>query len=358
MDSTSDTPIILTEEFANQAAQGICDALVEVYSLKTVGQMTGEQTTYTTYDGVHDFAVPVSAFTLELIDADKNNCGQNYVNAGYFGNYSEGLEPFTLPSGHLVANLTASSQWVRHYIKERGKLDGDKAIFDSFSWSFLNPFYQKEVSVLLVKGGVAYIQEVQELPACDFAVAGVPVLRGGKKTTTGQALAQGWDKSSLRATCHIFVGLNGDGRVHVLGLQTKAANLLDSGEVGNLLAAHGYTDVIKLDGGGSYIIRSDVANADTSGSRRICSIIRMGPVVKGDVIVPPGEMDQEENAGYTLWKRYMERYRAELAAFAASMPDLVQEAKNMGLTDGTRPRDFCTREEAQVMARAAALYKK
>jgi hypothetical protein len=36
MDSVTDTPIILTEEFADQAAHGIVAALVEVYDLKEV----------------------------------------------------------------------------------------------------------------------------------------------------------------------------------------------------------------------------------------------------------------------------------------------------------------------------------
>lgn len=44
MDSTTDTPIILTEEFASQAADGIIDALVEVYGIQERGDpMTEEQ---------------------------------------------------------------------------------------------------------------------------------------------------------------------------------------------------------------------------------------------------------------------------------------------------------------------------
>lgn len=353
MDSTTDTPIILMEEFADQAARGLRDALAEVYGLQTV-QTPTEQTTYTMRDGVHDFAVPVGAFRVELIDAPKTECGDNYANAGYFGNYTEQGEPFTLPAGHLAADLTAKSQWVRHYIQERGRIEGEKAVFDSYTWSYLNPLYQKTVSVLLVRDGAASIQEVQELPQCDYAVAGIPVLRGGQKATTAQAMAQGWDKSSLRATHHIFVGLNGDGRIHVLGMETKGVNLLDSGEAAELLAARGYTDVIKLDGGGSYIIRSDAVGATTGGDRRICSIIRLGSTAWGGVEKP----EEPEDPGYEQWKAYMERYRAELAGQTAAMPELLEEARAMGLTDGSRPRDLMTREEGAVMARAAAMVKK
>ena len=37
---------------------------------------------------------------------------------------------------------------------------------------------------------------------------------------------------------------------------------------------------------------------------------------------------------------------------------LLEEARAMGLTDGSRPRDLMTREEGAVMARAAAMVKK
>ena len=61
-----------------------------------------------------------------------------------------------------------------------------------------------------------------------------------------------------------------------------------------------------------------------------------------------------ENMTYEQWKQFMDRYRQELAAKPASMPELLAEAKEMGLTDGSRPRDLVTREGAAVMARAAA----
>ena len=139
-------------------------------------------------------------------------------------------------------------------------------------------------------------------------------------------------------------------------MKTSASNLLDSGEVADTLLPYGYTDILKLDGGGSYIIRTNLVSAATSENRRICSIIRMGPVVKAEPEQPqePGEPDLEEDAGYSMWKSYMDRYRKDLASTAATMPELVGEAVAMGLTDGSRPRDLMTREEGMVMARAAA----
>ena len=45
-----------------------------------------------------------------------------------------------------------------------------------------------------------------------------------------------------------------------------------------------------------------------------------------------------------------------LIAVASSMPELLEEAKAMGLTNGTSPRALVTREECAVMARAAARF--
>ena len=50
----------------------------------------------------------------------------------------------------------------------------------------------------------------------------------------------------------------------------------------------------------------------------------------------------------------MTRYRTELAAQNATMPDLVDDAVGLGISaDGARPRDLMTREEGMVMAMAA-----
>ena len=62
----------------------------------------------------------------------------------------------------------------------------------------------------------------------------------------------------------------------------------------------------------------------------------------------------DETVTYEQWKEYMDRYLAERAELPASMPEHLEDAKAMKLTDGSRPMAFVTREEAAVMARAAA----
>ena len=135
MDSLTDTPIILTEEFAAKAAAGLAAALVEVYDLQAKG---GGQVLMT--------AVQAEDMTVELVDKPKGECGDNCANAGYFANYSEAGEPFTLPVGHLVGDYKAAGKWTRHYCQERGQFQGDKFTFDSGGWSYANPLHGKAVS--------------------------------------------------------------------------------------------------------------------------------------------------------------------------------------------------------------------
>lgn len=70
-----------------------------------------------------------------------------------------------------------------------------------------------------------------------------------------------------------------------------------------------------------------------------------------------GDEDMDQNKFNEMFRVAMADYRKELSAQPASptLTGLYAEAKAMGLTDGTRPRDLVTREEAAVMARAAVL---
>lgn len=62
---------------------------------------------------------------------------------------------------------------------------------------------------------------------------------------------------------------------------------------------------------------------------------------------------EDEPVTYEQWKEFMNRYRQELKEKPPAMPELLEQAMELGLTDGSRPRDLVTREEAAIMARAA-----
>lgn len=76
-----------------------------------------------------------------------------------------------------------------------------------------------------------------------------------------------------------------------------------------------------------------------------------------DALVSTFNLQEKDEMSYDQFKIYMERYRAELSEQLPTMPGHVQTAVNMGLTDGSRPRDLITREEVMVMAKNAAMYQ-
>ena len=321
MDSLTDTPIILTEEFAAKAAAGLAAALVEVYDLQAKG---GGQVLMT--------AVQAEDMTVELVDKPKGECGDNCANAGYFANYSEAGEPFTLPVGHLVGDYKAAGKWTRHYCQERGQFQGDKFTFDSGGWSYANPLHGKAVSTLLISGGKARVEEIRAVPeGTDYAVSGIPVLRVGKACTTAQAKAQGWDTSPLSSR---FV-------------------VLDCGEAARVFRGLGFTDVLKLDGGGSYYQSRDGAVSKTAENRRINSVLRW--------TVREEEPELTEDRVRQIVREELAVQESRLANAPAdswALPYIrqaVEEGILTGVDDGqggvtiARPRAHTTRQELATM---------
>ena len=66
--------------------------------------------------------------------------------------------------------------------------------------------------------------------------------------------------------------------------------------------------------------------------------------------------ETDDEMTYEKWKEYFERYMEELAA--EPVPDWakeeLEEAKAMGITDGTRPMQLIPRYQASIMAKRAA----
>nr|DAF34909.1 MAG TPA: Cell wall hydrolase autolysin [Caudoviricetes sp.] len=267
MDSRTDVPVILTSYFAEQVADGLLAALVEVFDMKERKKVR-ERMSYTKRGGAHIVEVPVRDFAVWLVDkAKKTAYSGNYCNAGFFGNYNEGRDKFTLPVGHTVATMATDNKWVNHYCGQRGKVSGGKLVYAEPG---------RTETTLFVRGGLADMGEVSAPPeGCAYAIAGVPVLRQGKAVSWAAAKAQGWEASSLYATWHIFAGYGQDrSKIMVVALRTTTGNLISSGEGAKKLAALGLREAIKLDGGGSTILRAGGKTpVCTAGNRRICTVL-------------------------------------------------------------------------------------
>ena len=346
MDSTHDTPIILTETFADQAAAGLAAALVEVYDLQPRRRLEPVAT------------LSAEKFRVEVVAAAKRSIAGDYINAGYFGSYSEAGERFALPAGHLAGIYTATGRWMRHYAEERGRFVGDRWIFDSSRWAYANPTHGRPVTTAYTQGNQVRVAELVSLPDdVGHAVSGIPLIRDGRACTVADIKAQGWDTSPLRATWHTVLAVD-DGRAHVFAWESRTDNLVTSGEAARAFA--GYRDVVKLDGGGSFICRQNGEEQSTAEDRVICSILRLPEKQEGLELtedrVRQIVREELDTVNYEKWKDYMDRYRKELATQDATMPDLVADAVALGISaDGSRPRALMTREEGMVMARAAVM---
>lgn len=232
-----------------------------------------------TKNGVRIVEVPVGDFRVELYDGRKNSMGANRCTGGFFGRYDEEGDNFTLPVGHLACDYAATSKWTEHYCRERGTLQGDRFRFDSGAWSYMNPLHGKSIATLVVADGRASVQYLQHAPEqCDYAISGVPVLRNGHTVTLAEARAQGWESSSLYATWHVFVGLKSHDTttLYIIGMKTTSGNLISSGEAAAYFKAMELTDVVKLDGGGSYYFNAEGDVQATAENRRICTVLDFG----------------------------------------------------------------------------------
>jgi N-acetylmuramoyl-L-alanine amidase len=230
-------------------------------------------------DGIHIVEIPVAEFAIQMVDKRKKDCGSDVANAGFFANYKEQGDSFTLPVAHIVCDYAAESLHTRHYCQERGRFDGEKFFFDSSKWAYMNPFAGKAISTLLVHDGTAEIRDIVSLPSCDYAISGVPIMRNGQDVKFASYVkGQGWDASSLYATWHTFLGLKErPDAVFLMVMKTGTGNMITSAEAFKKLKTMGFRDVIKLDGGGSCYLNVAGTTVSTSENRRINSVISFKP---------------------------------------------------------------------------------
>jgi len=241
---------------------------------------------YSEVNGILIAEVPAKDFKIILYDAKKKSMGKNRCNAGFFGNFHEGKDKFTLPVGHLVCDYAAESKWTEFYCKERGELDGNRFRFDSGSFDYMNPFYGKAQTTLIVHKGMASMEDCHYAPkGVDYAIAGVPIMRNGEDVKFATYVkGQGWGGSSLYATWHIFVGIKSADAdtIHVMAMKTKKSNMILAAEAFKAFEPMGFYDVIKLDGGGSFYFNADGVTKSTLENRRVCTIIDFGMTEKSE----------------------------------------------------------------------------
>lgn len=202
----------------------------------------------------------------------KNLTEATYTNGNFFSKIKEQGQTFTLPVGHLVCDADNIASWCKYECQQRGKFQGNKFCFDSSTFNYNNPFYQKTVSTFVIQNGVAKILDLRHVDfSYQYAVAGVPIMRNGQDVKFATYVRnQGWDASTLYATKHIFVGLKkNNSNIFIMGWKTSTGNMITSAEAYRKFSAMGFYDVIKLDGGGSYHMKYKGATIDTMVENRM-----------------------------------------------------------------------------------------
>ena len=117
--------------------------------------------------------------------------------------------------------------------------------------------------------------------------------------------------------------------------------------------------VVKVEGGYVHTIEG---NAGNPSAVRACRYAVGGKTIKGygrpDWSLVPEEKEDNE-MDYEKWKEYMDRYRQELRADHDQCwaEEELAAAVAAGITDGKRPHDLVTREEAAIMAVRSRLGK-
>lgn len=248
-----------------------------------LGPSASVKAKYFRQNGMDIVEASASAVSVALVDTRKNAITErNFANAGFFANYKEAGQDFTLPVAHLKALCATENALVKHYASERGNLTDGVVCFDSRFYKAGNEqFYRKALSTLILRNGKATIEDVATIPAdADYAISGVPIMRNGKDISWYKyAKPQGWGSDTVRATKHTFVGikLTPSAKVYIIGWQTTKPNMILYAEAFKRFRDMGFWDVIKLDGGGSYIFTvNGKVKSSVAENRRINSIITWG----------------------------------------------------------------------------------
>lgn len=178
-------------------------------------------------------------------DCPKKNVNvDNYFNAGFFACTDKG----TIPVGNLVDSgiIYAQSK-------------------DNPSWINVS---KKDLTTLYVKNGGAFgIEKMGIMEGKDIktAISGIPITRNRKQVSMDEIRSEGYDGSELYNTWHNFLGISGN---DIYLVSKKCAYE----EMHWLMVSLGLTDVIKLDGGGSFILHNGVTIEATAENRRINNV--------------------------------------------------------------------------------------
>lgn len=188
-----------------------------------------------------------SSFNIEVCDKRKKNISRsNYFNLGYFAIEKTGN---TIPVGNLATGGKIISQ-----------------AKDNASW--INLSKKQLTTIYVTNSGLCGVVKTDDLSAIrdlKTAVSGIPIIVDGRYVPIDSIKTEGYFGSELYNSWHGFLGIRHNKLVYV-------AMKCDFGEMCWALVALGIYNAVKLDGGGSFILKNDEIIQTTSENRRIHNI--------------------------------------------------------------------------------------
>lgn len=186
-------------------------------------------------------------FEIMPCDCSKRDISiPNYFNCGYFAAEKGGK---TIPVGNLANNGEIIAQ-----------------AKDNPGW--VNVAGHKLTTIYTLTDGTCGIVKTDDLAqvrGLKTAVSGIPIIVGGKYVSMDEIKAEGYFGNELYDTWHGFLGIRHNKLVYV-------AMKCGFEEMCWALVALGIYDAVKLDGGGSFILKNGSEIKGTSENRRINNV--------------------------------------------------------------------------------------
>ena len=228
---------------------------------------------YYVSNGVKIIECAPSEFKLVMMNRPKKNLGKStYVNANFFASGRQNGERYTVPVNFLVCDYEASGNEEKELNNIRGRFIGNKYYYDSYPPSGGVPqFCGKALTTFYIENGKPAISDITAVrQTMTYATSGIPVMLNGKDVIWKTYVhPQGWTGGELYGTYHIFLGLKrGSNTIYLMSWKSNSSNLISSGEGFKKFSTMGFSDVIKLDGGGSEIMKYQGSIKHATGENR------------------------------------------------------------------------------------------
>ena len=213
-------------------------------------------------------------FSIEYCDRKKKNIPEDrYINGGFFGNYkSASGSLFTLPVGNLVCDIGGVDPAAEKYIKPY--ISGGKLRLGCDNNASAQYHGRKVSTLVKTRSGKVYVEDLSAPPSdAIYAISGVPTVRNGDDVDYyNYVKKQGWDESCMYATYRNWLGIR-DGEIWVISGKTSTRNYIYGMEFWKKISGEGFSDIICLDGGGSYVRKTAAGKYATVENRRINNYI-------------------------------------------------------------------------------------